>query len=92
MDESTEEVDYAIFDDLQGGLEFFHAYKFWLGCQKQFYATDKYKGKKLIKWGKVSIYLANTDPREDKGADKEWLEANCKFVHLNYSIVRASSI
>ena len=51
LDESVTDVDYAVFDDMQGGLEFFHGYKFWLGCQSQFYATDKYKGKKLIDWG-----------------------------------------
>lgn len=90
MDEPIKDVEYAVFDDLQGGLEFFHAYKFWLGSQKTFYATDKYKGKKKIEWGKVSIYLANTDPREDKGADRDWLEANCKFIYVDKPIFRAS--
>lgn len=91
LDEDTEGVGYAVFDDIQGGLEFFHSYKFWLGCQAEFYATDKYKGKKLIKWGKPSIYLSNTDPREDKGADVHWLEANCIFIYLDKPIVRAST-
>lgn len=91
MDESLEDVQYAVFDDMQGGLEFFHSYKFWLGCQEQFYATDKYKGKKLIKWGKPSIYLANTDPRLDKGCDWDWLAGNCIFVYLDTPIFRANT-
>nr|UBQ66234.1 Rep protein [crane CRESS-DNA virus] len=87
LDESIEGVSYGVFDDMQGGLEYFHSYKFWLGCQNQFYATDKYKGKKLIKWGRPSIYIANIDPRSDKGADVEWLEANCIFVYIGESIL-----
>lgn len=83
LDEFVEDVDYAVFDDLQGGLEFFHAYKFWLGHQQQFFATDKYRSKKLIHWGKPAIYCSNTDPRADKGADADWLDANCLFVFID---------
>jgi len=92
LSEPTEGVKYAVFDDLQGGLDYFHAYKFWLGCQKEFYATDKYKGKQLIKWGKPSIYIANNDPRNDKSCDKEWLEANCDFIYISNPIFHANSI
>lgn len=91
LDEPIEDAQYAVFDDMQGGLEYFHAYKFWLGAQKEFYATDKYKGKTLIKWGRPSIYLANTNPLEDKGADVAWLEGNCDIIHLRNSIVHAST-
>lgn len=84
-------MEYAVFDDMQGGLEYFHAYKFWLGCQAEFYATDKYKGKKLISWGRPSIYIANNNPLMDKGADIEWLEGNCDICYLDSSIVRANT-
>ncbi|UDN67444.1 replication-associated protein [robinz virus RP_377] len=90
LEETTDDVDYAIFDDIQGGLEFFHGYKFWLGCQSQFYATDKYRGKKLIDWGKPSIWLSNNDPRFDKGADLDWLIGNCDFVSIEAPIFRAN--
>jgi len=83
LEEDITDVDYAVFDDIQGGLEFFHAYKFWLGHQESFYATDKYKGKKLITWGKPAIWCSNTDPRADKGADADWLDANCTFVFID---------
>lgn len=91
MDEGLD-VDYAIFDDMQGGLEFWHSYKFWLGAQTQFYVTDKYKGKQLVNWGKPCIYLHNKDPREDKGADVDWLEGNCIFVFINSAIFRANTM
>jgi len=91
LGENTSDVEYAVFDDIQGGLEFFHGYKFWLGHQRQFWATDKYKGKQLIMWGKPSIYLANQDPRLDKGADIEWLEANCDFINILEPIFHANS-
>nr|QJB18714.1 MAG: replication-associated protein [Genomoviridae sp.] len=91
LDESLEDVDYAVFDDMQGGLEFFHSYKFWLGAQKQFYATDKYRGKKLIDWGKPSIYISNTNPLADKNADVDWLMGNCDIVHVDAPIFRANT-
>ncbi|AFS65316.1 spliced replication-associated protein [Dragonfly associated gemykibivirus 1] len=91
LDESLEDVDYAVFDDMQGGLEFFHAYKFWLGAQKQFYATDKYRGKQLVNWGRPSIYISNTNPLADKGADVDWLMGNCVIVHVDRPIFRAST-
>uniref|UniRef100_A0A8E7G2C7 Replication-associated protein n=1 Tax=Turdus pallidus Genomoviridae sp. TaxID=2814956 RepID=A0A8E7G2C7_9VIRU len=90
-DRTITDVDYAVFDDMQGGLEFFHGYKFWLGCQSQFYATDKYKGKQLIDWGRPSIWLSNEDPRFDKNADVDWLNGNCVFIRLMAPIFRAST-
>ena len=86
-----DDTEYAIFDDMQGGITFWKSYKCWLGQQQQFYATDKYKGKKLIMWGRPTIYLANSDPRHDKEADYEWLDGNCVFVCLDKPIFRAST-
>ena len=87
LDESLDNVDYAIFDDMQGGLKFFHSYKFWLGCQTQFYATDKYKGKKLIHWGRPSIYIANQNPLCDEGVDHDWLIGNCEIIEVTTSLL-----
>lgn len=88
LDEHMDGVDYAIFDDIQGGIEYFPGYKNWLGHQMHFTATDKYKGKKTINWGKPAIWCSNSDPRADKGADADWLDANCDFVFLVDPIVR----
>jgi len=87
LDEPIDDVEYAIFDDINGGLKFFPNYKSWLGCQAQFYATDKYKGKKLIHWGKPSIWISNEDPRTNDGVDIAWLEGNCQFINLSRSII-----
>lgn len=87
LDESVEDVDYAIFDDMQGGLKFFHAYKFWLGAQHEFWATDKYKGKKLIKWGRPSIYISNDNPMTNEGADYDWIVGNCDIVEITSSLL-----
>lgn len=91
LDEPLDDVEYAVFDDMQGGLKFFHSYKFWLGCQKQFYATDKYKGKKLIDWGKPCIYLSNTNPLCDEGVDHDWLLGNCVLVEITEPIFHANT-
>jgi len=91
LDEFTETAAYAVFDDMQGGLTFFPSYKSWLGHQADFICTDKYRGKRRIFWGKPAIYLSNSDPRLDKGADVEWLEANCQIVHLRFPIFRANT-
>lgn len=75
-------AEYAIFDDMQGGFEYFHGYKFWLGGQSEFTVTDKYKGKKHVKWGKPTIWLSNVDPTTEKGLDYEWLMGNCFIVRV----------
>lgn len=86
MDEPLEGVDYAVFDDIQGGFEFFHSYKMWLGCQKEFYITDKYKGKKLVKWGKPCIFICNEYPLTGK-VDVPWLEGNCEIHEVTESLL-----
>lgn len=92
LDESLDDVEYAVFDDMQGGFGYFHAFKFWLGAQSQFYATDKYKGKKLINWGRPSIYIANecplADPAfKDRPGDIDWLMGNCDIVEVTESLL-----
>ena len=83
MDQYDDDADYAVFDDIAGGLEFFHSYKQWLGCQMEFTVTDKYRHKRHIKFGKYTIYVANSDPREDPKVDVNWLNGNCYFLYLD---------
>lgn len=79
----AEEADYAIFDDLQGGIKFFHGFKNWLGAQHQFQIKQLYKDPQLITWGKPCVWLSNTDPRHDMNeADIDWMEGNCIFVEI----------
>lgn len=83
LDQFNPSAEYAVFDDLAGGMEFFHSYKQWMGGQYEFTVTDKYRKKQHIKFGKYTIYCSNTDPREDKGVDRDWLEGNCIFVYID---------
>lgn len=88
------EADYAIFDDMQGGLDFFHGYKNWLGCQAEFTIKQLYRDPHLMKWGKPSIWIANKDPRlvnEKSQVDVDWLEANCIFVQVDQPTFRANT-
>jgi len=80
-------LDYAIFDDVKGGLEYWHQYKDWLGHQRHFGTTDKYTGKCQVTWGKPAIYITNDhqyhlDRANDK-RDWDYLEDNCVIVKID---------
>ena len=78
-----ESAQYAVFDDIQGGIKFFHGFKNWLGAQHQFQIKGLYKDPQLITWGKPCIWLSNTDPRCDMSHDDvEWMNGNCLFVEI----------
>lgn len=86
------EVEYAVFDDIRGGIKFFHSFKEWLGCQAYVTIKRLYKEPKAMKWGKPSIWISNTDPRNEMAqADVDWMEKNCIFVEVNEAIFRAST-
>lgn len=89
-EEEGKDAEYAVFDDMQGGFGFFHAYKFWLGCQSEFTATDKYKHKSRIVWGRPAIWCANEDPLCDPAVDKEWLLGNAEIVHVTERLASVS--
>lgn len=82
-----QDAKYAVFDDMQGGFQFFPGYKGWLGGQHTFTVTDKYKGKTTITWGRPSIWLMNDDPEESAHVDMDWVRKNCDIVHITESIV-----
>jgi len=86
------DVEYAVFDDLRGGIKFFPSFKEWLGCQAWVTVKCLYREPKLVKWGKPSIWLSNTDPRHEMSQeDVHWMEANCYFVEINSPIFRANT-
>jgi hypothetical protein len=88
--------EYAVFDDIAGGLAFFPGWKGWLGCQPWISVKQMYRDPVNFNWNKPSIWVTNRDPREDirRSIDKDdgkffeddlhWLEANCMFsvAHL----------
>ena len=80
---NTNDVGYAIFDDLIDGIYTVPHWKWWLGAQEEFVATDKYMHKERIYWGKPSVVVQNVDPRlAMKPDDVAWLEKNCLFCEL----------
>lgn len=98
---------YAVFDDMRGGIEMFPSWKEWLGAQAVVTVKKLYRDPVQMVWGKPSIWLANSDPRDQLRADItertplgkinlieddiKWLEANCVFVELTESIFRANT-
>lgn len=93
-----DEAKYAVFDDMQGGFKFFPSYKGWLGAQRSFTVSDKYKQKFTVQWGRPTIWLCNEkqwsdDCRDEKGQvlDVDWLYINAHVVHLTEPIFRAST-
>nr|QJB18624.1 MAG: replication-associated protein [Genomoviridae sp.] len=77
------DVEYAIFDDIRGGIKFFPSFKEWLGCQAYVSIKRLYHEPELVKWGKPSIWLSNTDPRNEMlQADVDWMNKNCTFIFV----------
>lgn len=91
MDDFSNDCKYAVFDDIQGGFEYWHSYKGWLGAQKQFVITDKYRKKRTIHWGKPSIMCTNDDPFAMRNVDYDWLMNNCYIINVVDPICIVSS-
>lgn len=66
---------YIVFDDF--GWEFLPAKKCFIGAQKEFTISDKYRKKKTVKFGKPCIILTNDLP-----SLSEWEQANTVTVQL----------
>lgn len=90
------QADYLVVDDFDfdfftGGISMRKA--LW-GAQKEFTATDKYKRKRKVDWGKPMIWLCNEDDDPFvalnktgtefilKGANRTWYEGNCVKIVL----------
>lgn len=102
----AESVDYAVIDDISGGIRFFPHWKSWFGGQPTVQVRLLYKDDVLLRWGKPTIWLNNRDPRdqlrdmvgrdysdEQYQDDVAWMDANCIFVYIDSPIVtfRAST-
>jgi hypothetical protein len=85
-------VEYAIFDDIRGGIKFFPAFKEWLGAQQFVTVKKLYRDPKVIRWGKPTIWISNDDPRHSmEPSDVSWLEANACFIEVSSAIFRANT-
>lgn len=91
-DLNDDDVKYAVFDDIAGGIKFFPRFKDWLGCQMEFQVKQLYRDPQLFRWGRPCIWVANTDPRlEMTHDDIMWLEVNCIFVEITEAIFHANT-
>lgn len=85
-------AEYAVIDDIAGGIKFFPRFKDWLGCQAEFQLKELYREPRLFKWGKPAIWCSNEDPRTGLGEpDVDWLEGNCIFVRVSTPIFHANT-
>jgi len=73
-----DEAEYAIFDDWFDWTKFTF-YKSFMGAQRQFTVTDKYRRKRTVKWGKPSIIISNQRP---EFLEPDWIEQNCFLCYL----------
>lgn len=87
------DAQYAVFDDMRGGIEYFPAWKEWLGGQQVVTVKKLYRDPMQLEWGRPSIWLSNTDPRNQlkNPDDVDWLKANCIFVELEEPIAHANT-
>jgi len=86
LDDWDEKAEYVILDDFN--WKFFPQWKSFLGCQKQFVLTDKYRKKRTVRWGKPCIVLGNDDDESNPcralpRTSTEWIAVNCVFYFLS---------
>lgn len=92
LNEWDNEAEYLVIDDFD--FDFFPGMRkaLW-GSQKEFTATDKFKRKRRIEWGKPMIWLCNIDESPFDCVDKRgnlllrgnthaWYTANCVNITL----------
>lgn len=78
------DVDYAVFDDMRGGIKMFPSFKEWFGAQEYVTVKKLYRDPALVRWGKPCIWLGNSDPRlEMEAGDISWFEGNCDFIEVD---------
>ena len=83
VDEWNENAHYIIFDDFE--FKYMPGRKAFIGAQREFTVTDKYRKKRTVKWGKPCIYLCNPDqdPFNDISLmDRDWYNANMFRVEI----------
>ena len=84
LDDWDEDAELIILDDFSPEfVKYLPAWKCFFGGQKEFTLTDKYRGKKTVRWGKPMIWLANEDFRSHLNAEQlDFIEKNCYFCKI----------
>ena len=91
LEDVHDDVDYAVFEDLAGGFQFFHQYKGWFGCQSDIQLSGRYRKHRRISWGKPSIWMSNEDPRASAYIDLDWWDRNVDTVYIGDWLARPHS-
>lgn len=73
-------ASFIIFDDFE--WQFFPCKKQFIGCQKVFTLTDKYKKKKTVTWGKPAIILTNDNVFNYIHNSLDWYNNNLQTIEL----------
>jgi hypothetical protein len=85
LDGLDEGSDFIIFDDCDPD-HLRSQYKAWIGAQDVFHATDKYRAKRTVNWGKPCIWLSNSDPRNSPHWDRDWVDGNAVVINLTHKL------
>lgn len=84
LDDWNEDADYIVLDDFSPEItKFLPSWKCFFGGQKQFTLTDKYRGKKTVRWGKPMIWLSNEDIFKHLNFEQiDFVKKNCTCIVL----------
>lgn len=88
LDDWDDSVDYIILDDFSSDiLKYLPSWKCFFGGQKEFVLTDKYRGKKTVKWGKPMIWLSNEDIFKNLNIEHiNFIKKNCTVIVLDKNL------
>ena len=86
IDKYDDEADYAIFDDISGGFQFFPSYKGGLAAKKNSSARTNTE-QRLQSIGETDDHVHELGPLADPHVDVAWLMLNCMIVHIEDPLV-----
>lgn len=83
------DVKYAIFDDIAGGLKFFHTYKGWFGGQNEIMVKKLFHDPKTMTWNRPVIWISNEHPlTEFSQSEVDWFLANAVVVEVTENFLK----
>ena len=88
LDNWDESADYIVLDDFSNDIiKYLPCWKCFFGGQREFTLTDKYRGKRTVKWGKPMIWLSNEDLFKNLNIEHvNFIKRNCDVIVLNCNL------
>nr|WAE42511.1 MAG: replication associated protein [Cressdnaviricota sp.] len=93
LDDWDTDATYIVWDDFD--WKWLPYKKQFVGAQRQFVVSDKYRKKRSIMWGKPSIFVWNDDNdpwRDFNSRELEWYEANTIRVVLTECLFTTENV